>query len=253
MLPLPMFPVFFPRLEVWAVRRNRRKYRHWKCHCPPPLFCTKECSLPPLAVGVKAWWRQRRRTLSTVLLALWSVAASQAIEGVEKRQALGDGGSIIPSKEEEGAFFRCCLCQMCSEPSFQCWQRGLRRKGRRAQVGVRVGHLQARWSLSPCDPRWSCKHHLRDWMRSHPGALLGFFLREWRARNGGLHRSDCWIFYLADCSTWYLICSLMPPGAPLYGNYCLGSPLHPWFLPQLRRMFTTRACFSAFSLSIWLD
>ena len=45
---------------------------------------------------------------------LLSVAASQAIEGVEKIQALGDRGSIIPSKERR-ALSSDTACVRCAQ------------------------------------------------------------------------------------------------------------------------------------------
>ena len=41
-----MFPVFFSRLEVWAVRRNRGKYLDLKCHSPSPLILYKRILSP---------------------------------------------------------------------------------------------------------------------------------------------------------------------------------------------------------------
>lgn len=46
MLSFPMFPVFFSRLEVWAVRRNRGKYLDLKCHSPSPLILYKRILSP---------------------------------------------------------------------------------------------------------------------------------------------------------------------------------------------------------------
>ena len=116
-----------------------------------PTYSVQKNSLSLLLLlGWRLCKGKRRKALSTFLLLLWSVVVSQGTEVEEKIQALGERGSIIPVKEERGCF-PCPVSDVLR--AFLPVLTGVRRKGKRVQVGVRVGHLQTWWSLNPCDPK----------------------------------------------------------------------------------------------------
>ena len=153
---------------------------------PIPTYSVQKNSLSlPLLLGWRLCRGKRRKALSTFLLLLWSLVASQGTEVEEKIQALGERGSIIQSKKKEDA--SPALCQMCSELSFQYWQRGVRRKGKHVQVGVRVGHLQTWWSLNPCDPKMILQASLEGLDEKSPRSSSWIF---WESEEPAQHSEN---------------------------------------------------------------